>query len=68
MTLAQVETGMPLEHNQADNLLHLQVLPHRQTPALLQYSLVFPGLGDIFINPPMTRFTQDLPDITRTSC
>ena len=68
MTLTQVESGMPFEDNQADNLLHLQVLPHRQTPALLQYSLVFPGLGDIFINPLMTRFTQDLPDITRTSC
>lgn len=29
MTLTQVETGMLFEHNQADNLLHLQVLPHK---------------------------------------
>lgn len=63
MTLTQIETGMAFEHNQAHNLLHLQVLPHRQTPALLQYSLLFPGLGDIFINPLMIRFTQDLSDI-----
>jgi len=48
MTLTRVETGMPFEHNKADSLLCLQVLSHRQTPALLQYRLVFPGLDDFY--------------------
>lgn len=50
MTLTQVETGMPFEHNQADSLLHLQVLPHK-TQHCSNTALCFLGLVTFLLTP-----------------